>query len=34
MTEEVLSWETDMNTAISRARQEDKLVFLDFYNPG
>lgn len=34
MTEKVLTWETDMNTAISRASQEDKLVFLDFYNPG
>lgn len=34
MTEQVLTWETDMNTALDRARQEDKLVLLDFYNPG
>ena len=34
MAEQKLQWETDMNTALERADREDKLVLLDFYNPG
>jgi hypothetical protein len=27
-------WETDMDKALARAQTENKLVLLDFYNPG
>jgi hypothetical protein len=26
-------WETSMDAALSRAAKENKLVFLDFFNP-
>jgi len=26
-------WETDLKKALARARQEQKFVFVDFYNP-
>jgi len=29
-----IEWETDMDTAVARARSENKLVLLDFFNPG
>jgi hypothetical protein len=29
-----VQWETDMETALSRAKAEDKEVLLDFFNPG
>lgn len=29
-----VQWETDMDTAISRAKAENKEVLLDFFNPG
>lgn len=28
------NWESDFQTAINRARAENKFVFLDFFNPG
>jgi hypothetical protein len=28
-----ITWETDMKTALERARSEKKPVFLDFFNP-
>lgn len=31
---ESINWETDLQNALSRADREDKLVLLDFYNPG
>jgi hypothetical protein len=27
-------WETDLKQALSRAKLENKFVFLDFFNPG
>ncbi len=32
--QENVNWETNMEKALSRAQQEDKPVFLDFFNPG
>jgi hypothetical protein len=29
-----IQWETDMGKALARAQTENKLVLLDFYNPG
>ena len=29
-----IQWVTDMNTALTRAGEENKPVFLDFFNPG
>ena len=29
-----IMWETDMDTALARARSEKKPVLLDFFNPG
>ena len=29
-----IRWENSMETALSRAKQEDKPILLDFYNPG
>ena len=29
-----VKWERDFDTALSRAREEDKPVLLDFFNPG
>lgn len=34
MTDQNLKWETDMKTALQRAEQEEKLILLDFFNPG
>jgi len=31
---ESIKWETVMESALSRAEREDKLVLLDFFNPG
>jgi hypothetical protein len=28
------TWETEMETALSRAKSENKFILLDFYNPG
>ncbi len=28
-----IGWETRMDSALSRAEKENKLVFLDFFNP-
>ena len=30
---EQIKWETDFAAALSRAKAEGKLVFLDFFNP-
>jgi len=27
-------WETDVKSALARARTEDKPILLDFFNPG
>jgi len=32
--EKKIVWGTDMNKALSRAKEEKKYVLLDFYNPG
>jgi hypothetical protein len=32
--ENTIKWETDMDTAVERARSENKPVLLDFFNPG
>jgi hypothetical protein len=32
--ENKIRWETDMDTAVARARSEKKPVLLDFFNPG
>ncbi len=29
-----IQWETDFDTALQRAKNEDKPIFLDFFNPG
>jgi len=29
-----IQWETDKDTALTRARKEKKMVLLDFFNPG
>jgi len=29
-----IQWEKDKDTALTRARQEKKMVLLDFFNPG
>jgi len=29
----LIEWETSYDTALARARDENKLVFLDFFNP-
>jgi hypothetical protein len=29
-----LTWETDMNNALAKARAQGRLVLLDFFNPG
>jgi uncharacterized protein YyaL (SSP411 family) len=29
-----IRWENGMEAALSRAKQEDKPILLDFYNPG
>jgi len=29
-----ITWETDFSTALDRAGEEAKPVFLDFFNPG
>ena len=29
-----INWETEMDRALARARAENKLVLLDFFNPG
>lgn len=34
VAEKKIAWETDMQKALSRAKRENKNVFLDFYNPG
>ncbi len=31
---ENVKWETDFKAALKRAKDEDKPVLLDFYNPG
>jgi hypothetical protein len=31
---ETIAWESQMDSALSRAEREGKLVLLDFYNPG
>lgn len=30
---EKINWLTSMDEAITRAKNEDKLIFLDFFNP-
>jgi hypothetical protein len=32
--ENKIKWETDMDAAVALARSENKLVMLDFFNPG
>lgn len=32
--EEKISWESDMNAALQKARAESKNILLDFFNPG
>jgi len=32
--EQKIEWETDMHVALKRAREENKPVLLDFFNPG
>jgi hypothetical protein len=32
--EHKITWVTDMNSALSNARSENKLILLDFFNPG
>ena len=29
-----VNWETNVESALSRGQQENKPVFLDFFNPG
>ncbi len=29
-----IRWENSMEAALARAKQEDKPILLDFYNPG
>lgn len=29
-----VAWETDMDSALKRAREEDKPILIDFFNPG
>jgi len=29
-----INWETEMDAALVRANAEDKLILLDFFNPG
>ena len=29
-----IKWETDLDTALTRAQAENKHVLLDFFNPG
>jgi uncharacterized protein YyaL (SSP411 family) len=31
---EKIEWKTDMDAALKRAREENKPVLLDFFNPG
>jgi hypothetical protein len=31
---ETIPWEKDLSAALIRARQEKKMVLLDFFNPG
>jgi len=30
----MINWESDLTTALSRAKQEHKPVLLDFFSPG
>ncbi len=32
--EEKISWESEMNSALDKARTENKNILLDFFNPG
>ena len=32
--EQKIKWESDMDVALKGAREEEKLVLLDFFNPG
>jgi len=32
--ENKINWETEMDGALAQARAENKLVLLDFFNPG
>jgi uncharacterized protein YyaL (SSP411 family) len=29
-----ITWETQLDTALERAKKEGKPIFLDFFNPG
>jgi len=29
-----IKWETDIDSAVARAKSEDKPILLDFFNPG
>jgi hypothetical protein len=29
-----IPWETDLKVALTRAKKENKHIFLDFFNPG
>ncbi len=29
-----INWEIEMDTALERAKTENKLILLDFFNPG
>jgi hypothetical protein len=31
---ENIKWETDMDAALARAQVENKVILLDFFNPG
>jgi hypothetical protein len=28
-----IEWETDFDNAVAKAKAENKMIFLDFYNP-
>lgn len=30
----MIVWETDMDSALKRAKEENKPILLDFFNPG